>query len=238
MSTNNKINKYKYYFKKKVNTISLNRLIKYKLFIGSTKLNKNILLNNFLLGKRKNVYIIDLEQTIFYLKKAIFFLKALELKKNEVLFIGIPNRITFLTKVIAKKTNQLYLNITTRPGIISNKDKFLNTINKNIFNSLSNRKKKLRRSKITKSVSILDLSTLLKNIFYLKYSPRVSFFLTLENSYSLSKELKIKNIPTIALVSNNQDISNINFPIPSNLSNKSICCLMNIVTNSINTKHN
>ena len=216
--------------------ININKIINSKLFLHNvTSKNSSNLVNNFLIGKRKNIYIINIEQSIFFLKRALHFLNTINFKTNEILFLGIINKIDYITKLLAQKTKQSYINTIFKPGVLSNNKIIKNTFYKKLIVDIQKKKKLLASKKVLKKNLIMNWDSSLesKKYSFINYLPKVVFCIAFENTVFI-EEIKKKNIPIIAILSPNQQIKNISFPIPSSLGQNTLLYLTNIIFYSFN----
>lgn len=188
------------YKKKKQNTnILLNLLFKSKNMYGESLnfTNKDVL--PFIYGSRHNKTIINLKEVIIFLKRIFKLIKYITKKNNKILLIGNSSEIKFLfrKKFLEKNKNIICFDRNWVNGLITNK------ITNTNFNKLLN---------------ILIKKNEIKLILVIKSS--------LNNTF-LNKEISASKIPIISLLSTNQTLKNIHYPIITNLKNiQSIYSLM------------
>ena len=177
----------------------LNLLFKSKIMYGEslTSINRDIL--PFIYGSRYKRSIINLNSISFFLKRSFKLIKIILQKNEKILLIGNNSEIQFLlnTSFIKKNVNIIFFNREWINGLITNK----------IMNSTFN-----------KIINYLIKEEELKLILIIKSSVKDTF---------LNQELSVIKIPIISLITTNQTLKNIDYPIVTNSKNiQSIYTLM------------
>ena len=177
--------------KKKNNNILLNLLFKSKNMYGESLNYTNKEIFPFIYGNRFNYAIINLKHISFILKRIFKLIKYIIQKNEKILIIGNSNEIKFLfTKTFIKKnTNIIFFNKEWINGFFTNK----------IINTPFN-----------KIIHYLIKKNDIKLILIIKSSIKETF---------LNQEISTLKIPVISLMSTDQSIKNINYPIVTNLKN-------------------
>jgi small subunit ribosomal protein S2 len=180
----------------------------------------------YLLSKKKNNYIIDLNLMFELLRIAGNFIKFQYKLKKKILFIGTKKNISSYIRLQSIKCKSYYINFKWLPGMLTNWKIIKKQISKfkkynNINNKKAHKKKKLIKvffgfKNLKKMPNLIILLNCLKNPLILKES--VQF-----------------NIPTICIVDINSNLENITLPIPANIKSIFISYfVLNFFSNKIN----
>lgn len=217
--------------------LSLKLLLKNGIHLGHSVTKYNALNKPYIFGIRNKAYMLNLEHTFYQLKKVLLFLKHSDFSKNTVLFVGTKKHLSFLTKLIAKKSDQLYINGKWTPGILTNQNQlkdFVDTL-------ISLESKIINNEFLTQD----DLTT------YKKLKQKYGGFINggTNNLTTLPKLIVIFNpededgimavneaaqmlIPSIAIVDTDSSPLNITYPIPGNNNSiESISMFGSLLTN-------
>ncbi len=224
--------------------LSLKLLLKNGIHFGHSISKYNSTNKNFIYGSRNNIHIFNLEHTFYQLKKIMLFIQYQKLPKNSVLFVGTKRHVSFLTKLIAKQSNQLYIDTKWTPGLLTNQqqlrgflDKLIILENKILNNSFISPKelaiyKKLKfkyKGLLTQDTN--SLGKLPKLIVVFNPDDKDGIMAINEASQML--------IPSIGIVDSNSSNANITYPIPGNNNSiESISMFGTLLTNILNETKN
>lgn len=174
----------------------------------------------YISGVKNTIHLIDLEQTVEKLEKALIFIQKLISEGKKILFVGTKVQVKELLKETAKECEMPYINERWLGGTFTN----FKTIKKRIdyFNELAEKKQKGELDKYTKKER-LDMDKELKNL-EIKFGgikdivgiPDAIFVLDMKKDSLAIKEAGMKSIPIIAIADTNVDPSLADYPIPAN----------------------
>jgi len=199
--------------------ITIEQLLEAGVHLGHKTLRWNPKMKKYIFGRRDTIHIIDLTQTIELIKKALEKVHETISNKGKILFVSTKKQASDSIAVLAKDTDQYYVNhrwlggMLTNWGTISNSIKKLDELTKNL--SVENRgftKKELlkmgtQRDKLQRSLG---------GIKDMKKTPDLIFVIdTNYESLAIKEAIKL-NIPIIAILDTNSDPENIDYPIPGN----------------------
>jgi small subunit ribosomal protein S2 len=204
----NKI-EYKTFKKKKFKNISIHQqkyLPNFK--ISHTNINQIIISKKRNIKTLKNIFYIDIIQTIKYLKLASSFLKIIKKQNKKILFVCTEklNNINNYIKYSAQLSNSFYITNSWINGLLTNWKTTKNLINNynNKSTILLNKKKKFK------------INNLLFGIKNMNTIPDLIIFThQLKDLLPIKETLRL-GIPTIGLININNNPNLITYPIPIN----------------------
>jgi len=197
----------------------------------------------FILGKRNHLHIIDIQITIFFLKKACFFIQSLGIKNSNLFFYytniaSLDKRIVSFFIYHLYKNNHSFIFNSWRHGLFSNfytqaldilidlfpekresnyNFRFTTILLKMIFFSLQTRevgtKWYTHLKNIIKYWRFFSFYSFFKNLNIL---PEVAIIMNSNNVLSPVKECSFLKIPVVGLVDTNTISNYFSYPIPSN----------------------
>jgi small subunit ribosomal protein S2 len=223
-------------------SLSLKILLKNGIHFGHNISKYNSLNKPYIFGIRNKTYMLNLEHTFYQLKKVLLFLKHSNFSENTILFVGTKKHLSFLTKLIAKKCNQMYIDVKWTPGILTNHKQLRNFVETLI----------LLESKIVKNESLTqDELTTYKKLKH-KYGgfinnnrnglanlPKLIVIFNPEDEDGIMaiNESSQMLIPSIGIVDTDCSPLNITYPIPGNNNSiESISMFGSLLTNILNKK--
>lgn len=178
--------------------LSLEQLIESDFHLGS-KLSKFQKLNySFIFSKRFNVLILNLAYSLYNLRLSLYFITSLVSRRGKVLFFDNHESTRIFVHYIGSTSRQFYINRKWIAGLLTNFKNFYPAV----FTGIS---RHFRFSEFKYA-----------GMRYIHRPPNVSCLLNTERGSSAFLENFRLGIPTIALVSSNNDISGVTFPIFSN----------------------
>lgn len=178
--------------------LSLEQLIESDFHLGS-KLSKFQKLNyNFIFSRRFNVLILNLTYSLYNLRLALYFITTVVSRRGKVLFFDNHDSTRTFVHYIGSTSRQFYINRKWIAGLLTNFKNFYPAV----FTGIS---RHFRFSEFKYA-----------GMRYIHRPPNVSCLLNIERGSSAFLENFRLGIPTIALVSSNNDISGVTFPIFSN----------------------
>ncbi len=214
----------------------LNEMVEAKVYFGRSASRLHPKMKPYIVSVKNNQTIINLEKTYEMLKKAKEFFKSLLNEQKTILFVNTNPATNDITLEAAKKTNNPYITnrwvgglLTNFPVISKRIDYYNDLIQKNITGDLEKYTKK-EQLKFQKELE--DLETLFGGIKDFNKLPDALFVVGGDVHQIAIKEAKKMNIPVIAIVNTNDDISNIDYPIiASDLHRSSVEYITNFLIN-------
>lgn len=174
----------------------------------------------YLFGARGGVHIIDLEQTVGYLKEAEAFAEKTAKDGGKVLFVGTKRQGKAIIKEAATEADMPYVIERWLGGTLTN----FPTIHERLNLLLRLRKEKadgdwerLPKKEVARKQDTLDrLETLLGGLADLDKLPAAVFVGDVMRERLAIQEAKKLGIPVIGVTDSNADPTGIDYPIPAN----------------------
>ncbi len=203
----------------KIPNITIQQLLEAGVHLGHKTLRWNPKMKKYIFGKRENIHIIDLTQTLELINVALEKVYNTVNNNGKILFISTKKQASEAISDLAKSTNNYYVNyrwlggMLTNWGTISNSIKKLEKINKD----LTSENRGFTKKELLKMSHLRDkLQRSLGGIVEMKKIPELVFIIdTNYESLAIKESIKL-GIPIIAILDTNSDPEGINFPIPGN----------------------
>mgnify|MGYP000094008713 FL=1 len=199
--------------------ITIEQLLEAGVHLGHKTLRWNPKMKKYIFGRRDSIHIIDLTQTVELLKKALEKVYETISNRGKILFVSTKKQASENIALIAKETEQYYVNhrwlggMLTNWGTISNSIKKLEDLNRN----LTSENRGFTKKELLKMGAQRDkLQRSLGGIKDMKKTPELIFVIDTNYESLAIKEANKLNIPIIAILDTNSDPENIDFPIPGN----------------------
>jgi len=173
----------------------------------------------FLFGVRNGVHIIDLEQTVPMLHKALETVRDVVAGGGRVLFVGTKRQASDKIADAAKRCGQYYVNHRWLGGMLTNWKTISNSIKrlKNIDEQLAQGAQGLTKKEQLNLTRERDkLERALGGIKEMGGQPDVLFVIDTNKEQIAIAEAKTLSIPVIAVLDSNCDPAGITFPVPGN----------------------
>jgi small subunit ribosomal protein S2 len=169
---------------------------------------------------KKNIHIIDLEQTEANLKEAVEFLYETAKNGGQVILVGTKKQARDIIEIEAKRSGALFVTERWIGGTVTN----FKVIKKNIDKLLSliKRKEAGELEKYTKKERLLmdreieKLQRYVGGIVSLKGVPSAVVVIDTKREKTAIREANSFKIPVVALVDTNSDPSGVKYVIPGN----------------------
>jgi small subunit ribosomal protein S2 len=194
----------------------------------------NPFMASYLFGIRNNFHVIDLEQSIIMLRRAINLIKEIASNRGTILFVGPSNNkhASNIITVAAKRCSQYYISHRWIGGTITNW--------KEIYNSIEKLKVYEERLALSDPLSPRELKkykmlkSSLQGISGMNHLPDLLFLVSTHESEMILSEAKKYKIPVIAIVDSDSNPSDIVYPIPGNRNSvTSIFLYSSLISNAI-----
>lgn len=206
--------------KEKMATELVKELVDAGVHYGHQSKKWNPRMKPYLMGKRNNIHLINVEETAKQLETAANFLSNLAAKGKKILFVGCKRQAQDAIKQAAETCGQFYINHRWLGGTLTN----LETIRKSVqrLKFLEGIEKSPDfKSRSKKELAALDRERkkLVRNLDGIrgmeKYPDAVVIVDSFRESIAVAEARRLK-IPIVALVDSNADPAVIDYPIPSN----------------------
>ena len=176
-------------------------------------------MNSYLFGVRSGVHIIDLQQTVPLLYRALEFVHEIAAKGGRVLFVGTKRQAAVPIAEAAGRCGQYYVNHRWLGGMLTNWKTISNSISrlKKLDDQLSEENLGLTKKELlnlTREREKLDRS--LGGIREMGGLPDVVVVIDTNKEEIAVHEANKLNIPVIAIIDSNSNPQGIQYPIPGN----------------------
>jgi small subunit ribosomal protein S2 len=198
--------------------VSLRQLFEAGAHFGHNTRRWNPKMQPYLFGVRNNVHIIDLEQTVPMMQRALQAIRDTAANGGRILFVGTKRQAQDKVAEAAKRCGQYYVNHRWLGGMLTNwktisqSIKRLREVSEKIDGSVKLSKKETLvltrdRDKLERALGgIKDMGGLPDIIFVID---------TLKENIAILEAVKL-GIPVVAITDSNSDPAHITFPIPGN----------------------
>ena len=227
----------------KIPNITIQQLLEAGVHLGHKTLRWNPKMKKYIFGKRENIHIIDLTQTLELINIALEKVYNTISNNGKILFISTKRQASEAISDLAKNTNQYYVNYRWLGGMLTNWGTISNSIKKleKINRDLSSENRGFTKKELLKMSLLRDkLQRSLGGIAEMKKIPELVFIIdTNYESLAIKESIKL-GIPIIAILDTNSDPEGIDYPIPGNDdARRSIDLYCSLIKNTIeNAKKN
>lgn len=195
-------------------------------------------MSSYIFGERNGIHIIDLQQTVTCLNKALKIIKEFSAKNKNILFVGTKRQASDIISKAAIDCEQYYINKRWLGGMLTNWDTIQNSIKrlKEIENILSGKSYTYtKKETLNFEKSVDKLNKALGGIKNMNGMPDILFIIDTNKEFLAVNEANKIGIPIIAVVDSNSNPEGIEYPIPGNDDAiRSIEYYCQFMTNSIN----
>jgi small subunit ribosomal protein S2 len=199
--------------------VSLRQLFEAGVHFGHNTRRWNPKMQSYLFGVRNNVHIIDLEQTVPLMQRALQTLRDTAASGGRILFVGTKRQAQERIAEAATRCGQYYVNHRWLGGMLTNWKTISLSIKRlrELNEKLENSGKKLAKKETLQMTRDRDkLEKALGGIKDMGGLPDIIFVVdTLKEDIAIAEAVKL-GIPVVAIVDSNSDPSHITFPIPGN----------------------
>lgn len=200
-------------------TFTMRQLMEAGVHFGHNTRRWNPKMGQYIFGVRGNLHIIDLEQTVPMLHRALEAVRDVVGQGGRVLFVGTKRPASDKIAESAKRCGQFYVNhrwlggMLTNWKTISNSIKRLRTLDEQLEQGQSGLTKK-ELLNLNREREKLDRA--LGGIKEMGGQPDILFIIDTNKEAIAVAEANKLNIPVAAVIDSNSDPSGITFPIPGN----------------------
>ena len=199
--------------------VDIKQLLEAGVHLGHKTLRWNPKMKKYIFGEKNSIHIIDLTQTVEFLKNALVQVHKTISSGGKLLVVSTKKQASEQISELAKDTGQYYVNYRWLGGMLTNWNTIQNSIKrlKKLDDQLSKENLGFTKKEILKFAKEKDkLQRSLGGIADMKKTPDLIFVIdTNIESLAVAEAKKLK-IPIIAVLDTNSDPTGIDFPIPGN----------------------
>ena len=199
--------------------VNIKQLLEAGVHLGHKTLRWNPKMKEYIFGDKNSIHIIDLTQTVTFLKNALSEIHKCVSKGGKILLVSTKKQASEQISTLAKDTGQFFVNYRWLGGMLTNWNTIQNSIKrmKLLNEQLSKDDIGFTKKEILKLGKERDkLQRSLGGIVDMKKIPDMIFIIdTNIESLAVKEAIKLK-IPIVAILDTNSDPTNIQFPIPGN----------------------
>ncbi len=199
--------------------VSMRQLLEAGVHFGHTTRRWNPKMSPYIFGKRNGVHILDLEQTVPLLHRALVTVREVVAGGGRVLFVGTKRQASEAVAESAKRCGQYYVNHRWLGGMLTNwktisqSIRRLKEVEEQLLQGETGFTKK-ELLKLTRQRNKLDRA--LGGIKEMGGLPDVLFVIDTNKEHIAVAEAKVLNIPVIAILDSNSDPDGVLHPVPGN----------------------
>ena len=199
--------------------VTIKELLEAGVHLGHKTFRWNPKMKKFIFGSKNSIHIIDLVQTLEMIKSSLSEIHKCISSGGRILFVSTKKQATESIAVLAKDTDQFYVNYRWLGGMLTNWKTISNSIKRykkltedlkqenTGFTKKENLKMGIQRDKLERSLG---------GIAEMKKIPEMIFIIDVNlESIAVQEAVKL-NIPIVAIVDTNSDPTGVQFPIPGN----------------------
>ena len=205
--------------KMKVPEVNIKQLLEAGVHLGHKTLRWNPKMKSYIFGEKNSIHIIDLTQTVNFLKTALVEVHKCISSGGKILIVSTKKQASEQVSALAKDTSQYYVNYRWLGGMLTNWNTIQNSIKrlKQLEDQLSKDNMGFTKKEIIKFGKERDkLQRSLGGISEMKKLPNLIFIIDTNIESLAVNEAKKLGIPIIGVLDTNSDPTGIDFPIPGN----------------------
>jgi len=199
--------------------IDIKQLLEAGVHLGHKTLRWNPKMKKYIFGEKNSIHIIDLTQTVEFLKNALVQVHKTISSGGKVLIVSTKKQASEQVSELAKETGQFFVNYRWLGGMLTNWNTIQNSIKrlKKLDEQLSKENIGFTKKEILKFGKEKEkLHRSLGGISEMKKTPDLIFIIDTNVESLAVAEAKKLRIPIIAVLDTNSDPTGIDFPIPGN----------------------
>ena len=199
--------------------IDIKQLLEAGVHLGHKTLRWNPKMKKFIFGEKNSIHIIDLTQTVDFLKSALTAVHKVVASGGKILIVSTKKQASEQVRDLANETNQHFVNYRWLGGMLTNWNTIQNSIKrlKKLESQLSKENLGFTKKEILKfSKEKEKLQRSLGGISEMKKIPDLIFIIDTNIESLAVAEAKKLSIPIVAILDTNSDPTGIDFPIPGN----------------------
>jgi small subunit ribosomal protein S2 len=199
--------------------VDIKQLLEAGVHLGHKTLRWNPKMKKFIFGEKNSIHIIDLTQTVDFIKNALTQVHKVISGGGKLLVVSTKKQASEQVSDLAKETNQYYVNHRWLGGMLTNWNTIQNSIKrlKKLNDQLSKENLGFTKKEMLKFGKEKEkLQRSLGGISEMKKTPDLIFIIDTNIESLAVAEAKKLGIPIIAVLDTNSDPTGIDFPIPGN----------------------
>jgi len=199
--------------------VDIKQLLEAGVHLGHKTLRWNPKMKKYIFGEKNSIHIIDLTQTVEFLKNALTQVHKVISAGGKLLIVSTKKQASEQVSDLAKDTGQYFVNFRWLGGMLTNWNTIQNSIKrlKKLDDQLSKENVGFTKKEILKFGKEREkLQRSLGGISEMKKTPDLIFIIDTNIESLAVAEAKKLGIPIIAVLDTNSDPTGIDFPIPGN----------------------
>ena len=203
----------------KIPNLSIQQLLEAGVHLGHKTLRWNPKMKKYIFGEKNSIHIIDLTQTVEFIKNALVQVHKIISSGGKLLVVSTKKQASEQVSELAKETGQYFVNYRWLGGMLTNWNTIQNSIKrlKKLEDQLSKENLGFTKKEILKFGKEKEkLKRSLGGISDMKKTPDIIFIIDTNIESLAVAEAKKLGIPIIAVLDTNSDPTGIDFPIPGN----------------------
>lgn len=200
-------------------TFTMRQLLEAGVHFGHTTRRWNPKMASYIFGERNNIHILDLQQTVPMLHKAIAFVREIVAGGGRVLFVGTKHQASGPLTEAAKRCGQYYVNHRWLGGMLTNWKTVSNSIHRlrELEKILDGDQSGLTKKELLNLTRSRDkLERALGGIKEMGGIPDAVVVIDTNKEHLAIAEAEKLRIPVVAVLDSNSDPRGVSFPIPGN----------------------
>ena len=199
--------------------VDIKQLLEAGVHLGHKTLRWNPKMKKYIFGEKNSIHIIDLTQTVEFIKNALVQVHKIISSGGKLLVVSTKKQASEQVSELAKETGQYFVNYRWLGGMLTNWNTIQNSIKrlKKLEDQLSKENLGFTKKEILKFGKEKEkLKRSLGGISEMKKTPDIIFIIDTNMESLAVAEAKKLSIPIIAVLDTNSDPTGIDFPIPGN----------------------
>ena len=199
--------------------VDIKQLLEAGVHLGHKTLRWNPKMKKYIFGEKNSIHIIDLTQTVDFLKTALVQVHKVIAGGGKLLVVSTKKQASEQISDLAKETGQYFVNYRWLGGMLTNWNTIQNSIKrlKKLDDQLSKENLGFTKKELLKFAKEKEkLQRSLGGISEMKKIPDLIFIIDTNIESLALAEAKKLNINKIAVLDTNSDPTGIDFPIPGN----------------------
>ena len=194
---------------------------------------------NFIFGTRNGVHIIDLEQTVKELKKALEYVKGLAANGKVILFVGTKHQARELIKASAVSCGMPYITERWIGGLLTNFSEVKVRLKK--YRELKDQvatgeiEKYVKKEQVALKKRLEKMDRYLSGLGDLNEMPDALYIADLRTEKTAVAETERMEVPVVAICDSNTNPTKVSYAIPANDDAvNSIKMMANLIAEAVN----
>ena len=199
--------------------VDIKQLLEAGVHLGHKTLRWNPKMKKYIFGEKNSIHIIDLTQTVEFIKNALVTVHKVISNGGKILIVSTKKQASEQVSELAKSTGQFFVNYRWLGGMLTNWNTIQNSIKrlKKLDDQLSKENIGFTKKEILKFGKEKEkLQRSLGGISEMKKTPDLIFIIDTNIESLAVAESKKLGIPIIAILDTNSDPTGIEYPIPGN----------------------